>query len=174
VHKSILHDWVMDLPLRHQGVLLTGIRGCDGVPKHDLSKPVMRAIRFFVLINYDMRETICETGFTYWDPKAFREGVEILAKNLDEYPVHFVFHMLHALEVIGYHFPVGAFIHEPEYAERLTKDGHGLAQAEDYCGTLFRWAYEKLVRKFHLNSETYDQLQARLHEDRVADKTVGL
>lgn len=31
---SVLKDWVMELPLRAQGTLLTGIRGCDLAPKN--------------------------------------------------------------------------------------------------------------------------------------------
>ena len=27
--NSVLQDWVMELPLREQGVLLTAVRGCD-------------------------------------------------------------------------------------------------------------------------------------------------
>jgi hypothetical protein len=31
--SSVLQDWVQELPLRAQGTLLTGIRGCDVAPK---------------------------------------------------------------------------------------------------------------------------------------------
>lgn len=31
--RSVLRDWVMELPLREQGTLLTCIRGCDLTPK---------------------------------------------------------------------------------------------------------------------------------------------
>ena len=31
--RSVLQDWVMELPLRFQGTLLTSVRGCDDEPK---------------------------------------------------------------------------------------------------------------------------------------------
>lgn len=146
---SILQPWVTELGLRHQGVLLTAVRGCDGVAKHDVSKPVMRAIRATVLVPFDDRELTEPKGFIYFEHQAFKEGVEVLAKNLDEYPVHFVFHVIHALEVIGYKHPLSSI------------------------GYPFLYAYRRMVEKFHLNTETREQLDTRLCEDRVKNGTVA-
>jgi hypothetical protein len=145
---SIIQDWVAALGLRHQGVLLTAIRGCDGVGKHDLSKPIMRAIRAICLVPYDERELTEPKGFMYYDHVSFRDAVTTFSKNLDEYPMHFILHMLYALEVIGY--------------------GHsGVQTSED-----FLWAYEMLVRKIHLRPESIIDMNVRLREDRVANGTV--
>jgi hypothetical protein len=43
--KSVLQDWVMTLGLRQQGTLLSGIRGCDTVPKHHITKLLVRGLR---------------------------------------------------------------------------------------------------------------------------------
>jgi len=37
---SVLQDWVMALPLREQGTLLTAVRGCDDEPKTWTSRGV--------------------------------------------------------------------------------------------------------------------------------------
>jgi hypothetical protein len=147
--KSILHDWVTELGLRHQGVLLTAIRGCDGVQKHDPSKPIMRAIRAMVLVPFDQRELTEPKGFMYFEPSLFEDSIKSLSKSMDEYPMHFILHVIHALEVIGYCHP-----------ERWVRDH-------------FEWAYRLLVEKVHFLPETRDLMNVRLTEDRVANGTVA-
>lgn len=148
--RSILWGWVEDLGLRHQGVILTAIRGCDGVAKHDVSKPVMRAIRAVTLIPFDARELSEPKGFMYYEAGyEFRQAIVAFAKNMDEYPSHFVWHVIHACEVIGY--------------------CHGW----DYVREDFRFAYGHLIKKFHVNPESKEEMEARLTEDRVASNTVA-
>jgi hypothetical protein len=146
--KSILHTWVTQLGLRHQGVLLTAIRGCDGAAKHDPSKPIMRAIRCTVLVPFDARELTEPKGFMYFEPHTFNEAIRDFSKNLDEYPLHFVLHVMHALELIGYKMP--------------NNDRH-----------TFLSGYLLLVKKFHLTPESELELDARLTEDRIASGTVA-
>ncbi len=145
---SILQDWVTALGLRHQGTLLAAVRGCDGVGKHDVSKILMRGIRCVCLVPFDARELTEAKGFFYYEPIDFRAAVEGFAKNMDEYPVHFVLHVVHALEVIGYWHP-----------DFLTRNN-------------FLFCYKLIVRKMHLNPETKQEMEARLWEDRVANNTV--
>ena len=47
--KSVMRDWTTHLPLRHQGVLVTAIRGCDHASKEDSSKSLTRMIRRAIL-----------------------------------------------------------------------------------------------------------------------------
>jgi hypothetical protein len=147
--RSILYDWVQELGLRHQGVLLASIRGCDGVAKHDPSKAVMRAIRAVVLVPFDARELVEPKGFMYYEPDAFIEGINTLAKGMDEYPVHFIWHLIHAVEVIGYK--------HPEASVRY----------------VFHAGYYKLVKKFHVQPESEQAMDSRLTEDRIKDNTVA-
>lgn len=102
---GILQEWVAKLGLRHQGVLMTVIRGCDTAPKVDASKDLTRLVRS-VLLN-----THCDNPD---DAKSFIETCSLtetlrrmnaFADNLDHYPHHFVMHMIHAVEVIGYCHP---------------------------------------------------------------------
>jgi hypothetical protein len=146
--NSILYPWVTALGLRHQGVLLAGIRGGDGIPKEHVTKTFQRAIRNKVLVPFDPRETTVKGGFMSFEPGELTAAVPILRKELDQLNTHYIFHMLHALEVIGYYHP------EPE------------TRGEFYS------AYVNLVKKFHLNLETKQQLEARLFEDRIANKSV--
>jgi hypothetical protein len=46
---SILQSWVEKLGLRHQGVLVSAMRGCDLAPRHDPSKLAQRLLRGAVL-----------------------------------------------------------------------------------------------------------------------------
>ena len=47
--KSVLQDWVQELGLRFQGVLVSAIRGCDTVQRHDSSKVLARVYRYEIL-----------------------------------------------------------------------------------------------------------------------------
>jgi hypothetical protein len=136
--KSVLQDWVMELGLRHQGVLLTAVRGCDTAPKDDASKQLARCLRAEFLN--------CHCG----DPKkalTFIEDVEqdelerrmvAFLKNCDHYPQHYVSHLMHAAEIVGY---------------------------KSNRGGLWQWFYEKLCKGLHVNMETEQQLDARLCAD---------
>jgi hypothetical protein len=54
--RSVLQDWVMELQLREQGTLLTGIRGCDLTPKIPLDsteRQLVGFLRFLVMVPHD-------------------------------------------------------------------------------------------------------------------------
>lgn len=149
ITRSILYDWVQELGLRHQGVLLAAMRGCDGVGKQDVTKPIMRAIRAVTLVPYDARELREPKGYMYFEPDNFREAVNTFKKSMDEYPLHFILHMIHALEIIGYKHPLA-----------------GVRAA-------FQYGYETLVYKMHLRPEMESHMDTRLTEDRIKDNTVA-
>lgn len=139
---SILQDWVTELPIRHQGVLLAAVRGCDSTPKECSAKPLTRALRYAFMHPADPREVDMNTAFmkaslTLQDTYQF-------IRDWDHYPIHFVQHIMHACQVIGYY--------HPDTATRKN----------------FDYAYFKMVRKLHLNVETKEQMDDRLTEDRIA------
>lgn len=131
---SVLHDWVMKLGLRHQGVLVTCIRGCDNVPKEDPSKTLMRALRSVILRSFN-REPSAFIDFV--DSDVLRERMVAVLSSLDHYPVHYIMHVLHATEIVAYKSP----------------------EAADWL-----WFYKKLCKCFHVKPETEEQLDARLGE----------
>lgn len=153
---SVLQDWVMELPLRAQGTLLTGIRGCDTAPKlfepdangylecnETTERQLTAFLRFCVMNPADPREVDIKGAF-------FKSEAPLVIKvsELMHYPTHWLMHLVHCFEVVGYMHP-----------DRTTR---GMA----------RRIYEKFVDGFHMNEETKDQMLARMNEDRIAAGTV--
>lgn len=147
--KSVLQDWVMELPLREQGVLCTGVRGCDLAPKPITGgdatpeRELTGFLRYCFMTPADPREVGIKGAFfnreapTNWK-----------ASMLGHYPLHWYSHLMHAFEVVAYRHP-----------------NSGLAnQAMD--------VYEKLVHNLHLTVETSETMFERLSEDRIANGTV--
>lgn len=155
---SVLQDWVMELPLREQGTLLTGVRGCDLAPKIldgieerygcstgecSPERSLIAYLRWCVMNPADPREVDIPGAFfrstppDVWRPSAF-----------GHYPLHWYSHVMHCFEVVGYRHP------DPETA---------LTALE---------IYERLVRSLHLNVETREEMIERLSEDRIASGTV--
>lgn len=145
---SVLQMWVMKLPLRTQGTVLTGVRGCDLTPKYPLDsceRNLTAFIRYAIMNPFDDREIDKEPGcfmqsrinFDIFKPSKF-----------GEYPLHYVMHLIHTLEVIAFYSPV----------DNVAKDA---------------WqAYHKFVISFHLNPETFEQMTARLNEDRLKNNSI--
>lgn len=127
---------------------MAAMRGCDGVGKQDVTKPLMRAIRAVTLVPYDARELNEPKGYMYFTPESFLESIKVVSKSMDEYPLHFILHLIHGLEVIGYKHPVAD------------------------VRNAFRTGYETLVRKFHMTPEAEAHMDERLTEDRVKNQTV--
>lgn len=132
--RSVLQDWVMNLGLRHQGVLVSCIRGCDNVPKEDPSKTLMRALRSVILHSFNQTPS---AFIDFVDSDVLRERMVAVLSSLDHYPVHYIMHVLHATEIVAYKSP----------------------EATDWL-----WFYEKLCKCFHVKPETEEQLDARLGE----------
>lgn len=147
---SILQDWVANLPIRYQGTLLAALRGCDGIPKEDASKTLCRAVRVMVLNPADPRELTYAGGYMSFEIDELMTAVSAFGKSMDHYPLHFVMHLLHALEVIGYEYP----------------------DDEANTNSYFLAAYMNLVGKLHLHVEERDELRERMIEDRVKNGTV--
>lgn len=148
--KSVLQDWVMELPLRFQGTLLTAVRGCDDEPKqwsrsgvaYSPRRRITAYIRFCFMIPADEREIDREEGafFMSTPPSPFKPS------EFGHLPQHWYSHIMHALEIIAYYHPS-----EGERALEL---------------------YMEMAHSFHLNIETKEQQWARLTEDRIAKGTV--
>lgn len=150
--KSVLQDWVMELPLRFQGTLLTAVRGCDEEAKSwvrtgvafSQGRRITAFIRFCFMNPADPREIDYEEGafFMSTPPKPFKPS------QFGHLPQHWYSHVMHALEVIAYHHP----------------DVNISSQA--------LLMYREMVHSFHLNVETKEEQWKRLTEDRIATETV--
>lgn len=143
----ILQDWVIGLPLREQGTLLTGTRGCDLAPKLPLDsteRQLVGFLRFCFMNPADPREVGYPGGFFQPEPPA-----EWKQSELGHYPLHWVSHLMHSFEVVAYRHP----------------DDRIAGQAWEI--------YLKLVHGLHLTPETREQMIERLSEDRIAAGTVA-
>ncbi len=146
---GVLRPWVRDLPLRFQGVLVTAIRGCDGAPKEDSSKNLNRMIRRAVLNPADPRETLHTGGFFGFNADRLEISLAEFFHSLDQYPLHYVMHLTHACEVIGYSHP------------------------DRHLAAFFDLAYRLFCHTLHLRPETKEMMVERLTEDRIANGTTA-
>ncbi len=152
MQKSVLQEWVMSLPLREQGTLLTCVRGCDDEPKlwtstgvaYSPGRRLTAFIRWCFMVPADPREVDSQEGaFMMSKPPA-----DFKASEFGHLPQHWYAHAMHALEIIGYRHP------------------EMVVAAKAYV------LYEKMVKNLHLNVETKSEMKLRLSEDRIKNNTV--
>ena len=128
---STVQPWLSTIPLMQQSVLLSAIRGCDGVTKEHGTKPLMRWLRRCILVSaFDkvaLNDPLLPGGGQFTGPlkkdvplvilenpdlrkKLVNEVLADTAENFlncrDEIPTHFFLHVAHAAEILGYKHPV--------------------------------------------------------------------
>jgi hypothetical protein len=157
--RSVLQDWVTRLPLMQQSVLLTAVRGPDGLPKYHPTKWLLRWYRRCILLSAMDQRVLADPlepgGGSFTGPSTIRtfslpvlwqevmdEVLDDYLRAVDEVPHHFQLHLLHAAEIVGYKHP------DPEIR-------HWWFQA-----------YVRLVRDMHLYPESEQQLDERLGDSR--------
>lgn len=144
---SVLQEWVERLPLREQGTLLTGVRGCDDEPKlwhaqgiaDSPGRRLTAFIRWCFMNPADPREVDIPGAFFQSSPPE-----KLKPSEFGHLPQHWYSHAMHCLEVIAYRHPDA-----------------------EIGGKAFI-AYNAMVKNLHLNIETEEQFRARLSEDRIA------
>lgn len=140
---SVLQDWVFKLGLRHQGVLLTAVRGPDTSPKEDAAKALVRVYRSYILNCHCGDPAKAKSFIEAVDAKELWARMNDFTKSFDHYPIHYVMHLIHASEIVAYKHP------DP---------------AANAAWAVF---YSTMCRKLHLNPETVDQLDQRLNADEI-------
>ncbi len=146
--NSVLQDWVMELPLREQGTLLTCVRGCDLAPKHPYDSPERRLtswLRWCFMVPHDQREVDIPGAFF-----SSKVPTDIKGSEFGHYPQHWYAHVMHACEVIAYR--------HPNREVRI--------QA--------RTIYYSLTSNLHLIPEDDEMMVARLSEDRIGFRPGGI
>lgn len=136
--KSVVKSWLFGLTFKQQTVLLSALRGCDGKNKEDVSKTITRYFRYLVLKNADN-----DTSFMQLVSEAAL--LEIFTKffsDIDSYPMHFILHLFHAIEIIGYKHP------------------------EVMIRNFWRDIYFLFCETIHLNPESELQLNKRLSDNK--------
>ncbi len=118
--------------------MLSALRGCDGIPKEDVSKKFTRKLR--AVMFYPALVNVLDTEVDNY-MKTVLTGADLdqLVKHLDHYPMHWVMHFAHACEIVGYRHP------------------------DEAVAQFWLMVYTRLVREgLHLNPENIEQLDTRL------------
>lgn len=142
--QSVLQDWVQNIGLRHQGVLVSAIRGCDNEPRNSCTKMLIRCYRETILVCHCGDSAKAATFIEKVNAEELQRRMDEVRRNLDHLPHHFVMHLIHAAQIVGYK--------HPDMAVAL----------------IWRQYYHRLVRCLHLRPETEDELDARLGADEDA------
>lgn len=157
--KCVTQEWTWELPMMQQTVLLTAVRGPDGLPKYGCVKMLLRWYRRCVLLSAMDGKVLGNptdnNGGSFTGP-SFQAGqqhntgwesnmdeiVDDYLRTLDAIPHHFQMHFMHAAEIVGFKHP----------DERIRAWWHKL--------------YIRLVGDMHLWPEDEEEMDERLGDDR--------
>lgn len=146
--KSILQDWVMLLGLRHQGVLMAAVRGCDTLPKEHNAKDLARAYRCAVLNAHVGDPRKAKTFITFFEEEEFEIIADLFCAAHDELPHHYIMHIVHAAQVVGYYHP------------------------DEFEMRRWRRFYNRMCHKFHMFPEAKLEMDERLNASEADFKAV--
>jgi hypothetical protein len=160
IKGPVTQAWCHGITFMQQTVLLTAVRGPDGIAKYHSVKYLLRWFRRCTLVSsldgivltspfqdgggsfmgksYDFDRHGAMVRIDTWMDKLVGQYLQ----SLDELPHHFQLHFLHAAEIVGYKHP------DP---------------------TIRAWwhlTYLRLVHDMHLWPETEEQMDSRLGDDR--------
>lgn len=138
--ESVLHDWVHALPFQMQALLLTAMRGPDENNKYNAAKSIVRYLRGCVIKPAGNWGGMNDNDFMWGEYSSFEEYAIGFWQDYDEYPHHFIMHLIHCAEVVGYKHP-------------------NSSTAEFWL--VF---YYNACNSFHMTPETEIQLDARLND----------
>ena len=100
-NTPVIKEWAWSLSWKQQTVLMSALRGCDTAGKNDPSKAFIRRLRNAVLHNGGPDDADPE----FMTPNVTKQDVYDFTKSMDQYPIHFILHLVHAAEVVGYNHP---------------------------------------------------------------------
>lgn len=145
---SVQPLWCLALPIQQQSVLLLAARGPDGIAKAHPCKDVQRAYRGTVLVaaKYGRCLHWGERADTFMSLEKMTKMedwewlMDRFFEHSDDLPHHFLMHLTHGAEIIGYKHPDERF--------------------------RIRWKafYFRCVRELHLNEESMEQMDAWLSD----------
>lgn len=145
---SVLQAWVHELPFMQQSVLISAVRGPDGLRKDHPTKVLCRWLRRSFLISaFDGRALLNPYeagGGSFTGPcisdevRSLEHAVELYLRCVDEVPHHFQLHLMHAAEILGYKHPA------------------------DEVRSWWNLFYKKVVNDAHLHPESEEEMDLRL------------
>lgn len=157
---SVLQPWTENIPMMQQTVLLTAIRGPDGLPKYHPAKFLLRWYRRCVLLSAmdgkALTDPVTKNGGSFTGPSldwtsaegtpAWEVGMDAIVgsylKELDGVPHHFHMHLMHAIEIVGYKHP------------------------DLRIANWWQSVYVRMAHDLHLWPETREQMDERLGDSR--------
>lgn len=139
-NESVLHDWVQKLTFQQQALLLTAMRGPDENNKYSSAKAIVRFLRSVVIKPAGDWDGSNDNDFMWGDYEQFNVHADNFWEDHDEYPHHFIMHLLHCAEVIAY--------------------------KHDKLSVCFYWKrfYLAGCKAFHMNPEKEEQMDSRLND----------
>lgn len=177
---TVMQEWTGEIPLMQQTVLLTAIRGPDGLPKYGAVKMLLRWFRRCILLSALDQKVLDnpydENGGSFTGPSFERSQ---LAKKMpgptpkwmqdaghepspDTTPWQvlmdtIVDEYLRTLDAIPHHFQLH-FMHAVEIL--------GYKHPDDDIRLWWNAVYLRLVNDMHLHPETEEELDSRLGDSR--------
>lgn len=157
----VMQEWTSSLTFMQQSVLLTSLRGPDGIHKNHVSKKLIRWLRRCVLISAFDKKVLSlpydesvrqggsftgpslEAGDASWS-FAMHRVLKDYMLTLDEVPHHFQLHFLHAAEILGYFHP------------------------KEEIKLWWNQAYRRLCNDMHLEPEPLEKLHTRLGDSETS------
>lgn len=144
---SALQEWAEQLTIMQQSVLMSAIRGPDGLRKDHPVKVLMRWYRRSLLLSAFEGRAFTDPfepgGGSFTGPftkdhaaefgiDAFDEIRGVYLRHVDEIPHHFQLHLMHAAQIVGYkHNFIPIRIWWNEFYEMVVNDAHLLPETEE-------------------------------------------
>lgn len=140
-YGSVLQNWVQEISWMKQAVLLAAFRNCDTMDSKGPHKTLIRGIRM-CCIRSSFPPDKLSSGFILPSPDEILEAAKVfINKEWDRFPIHFITHLMHAAEVLGYHHP------------------------DNKYGNAWWLVYNEIVKGLHLYPEPFTDFDARLSGD---------
>lgn len=156
--NSVTQPWTHQLTLMQQTVLLTAVRGPDGIPKYGAIKMLLRWYRRCILLSSldggtVLPDPLDPSGGSFMGPSLTGDSIDpwtdrMLAhvsqylRDTDGMPHHFHLHFMHAVEIVGYKHP------------------------DDEIRMWWHQLYLRLANDMHLHPENEAELDDRLGDSR--------
>ena len=103
--ELVLQDWVGSLTFQMQALLLTGVRGPDENNKHNVAKAICRYLRGVIIKPAGEWDGSNNNDWCWGDYSKFSDYVNKILEDHDYFPHHFLMHLIHCAEVIGFCHP---------------------------------------------------------------------
>lgn len=140
---NVLNDWVIELTMMQQSVLLSAVRNADGIEKFHPQKRLLKWYRRCILrsafdgITLNLANT--EGGGSFTGPvHDLPQALDDFVTARDGMTLHYFAHAMHAFEILGYKHP-----------DPITRQ-------------FWNEAYNRMAHAMHLWPETEFEMDSRL------------